>query len=121
MKRLCLSNMLIALLAGCASFTPKPLDPTAQQTAFESRRLDGPEMRQSFERNLGQEIAPWPPLSWDLATSPWRRSTSIPILEPPKPRSYSRKRASHRSAAGQIRRLGVSLQNNTDMPAGQSP
>lgn len=58
--------MLMALLAGCASYTPRPLDPGVQQSAFESRRLDAPELRQFFDRSLQHEVSPWPPQSWDL-------------------------------------------------------
>ncbi|MDA8127939.1 MAG: TolC family protein [Betaproteobacteria bacterium] len=66
MKRLPL--LLMVLLAGCASYVPKPLDPAAQARAFDARRLDGPDVRQFVERSLGHEVAPWPPKSWDLTT-----------------------------------------------------
>lgn len=63
-----LSITLLALLAGCASYVAKPLDPDAQQAAYESRRLDAPGVRQFFDRSLGHETAPWPPESWDLTS-----------------------------------------------------
>lgn len=56
------------LLVGCISFTAKPLDPVAQITAFESRRLDSPGVRNYIEHKLGHEITHWPPKSWDITT-----------------------------------------------------
>lgn len=58
--------MLLALLTGCASYTPKPLDPAVQESAFESRGLDSPDLRQFMEHSLGHELTPWPPKSWDI-------------------------------------------------------
>src|SRR5512135_2128788 len=45
--------LLMLLLAGCANYVPKPLDPAVQESAFESRRLDGAHVRQFIERSLG--------------------------------------------------------------------
>jgi len=67
MKRLSIACMVLWLV-GCASFTPKPLNPEARQMAFESRSLTSSGVHQFFERTLGYVIAPWPPKSWDLAT-----------------------------------------------------
>jgi len=34
--------------------------------AFESRSLDTPELKEFLEKNLGYEVSPWPPQSWDF-------------------------------------------------------
>lgn len=54
------------LLAGCASFQPRPIEPSTTAAAFEARTLDTPALKQFMEQNLYREITPWPPQSWDL-------------------------------------------------------
>ena len=59
-------------LIGCATYEPKPLEPEQSAAAFDSRRLDSPELRRFIERQLGHELDAWPPDSqppgWTLPT-----------------------------------------------------
>lgn len=119
MKRLSIS--LLLLLAGCASYTPKPLDPAVQQTAFESRRLDAPEVRQFVERSLGHEMAPWPPSSWDLTTLTLAAFHFHPDLGTAQAATLLAQAGITTAGARPNPTLGASLQNNTDTPASQSP
>ncbi|WP_346840086.1 TolC family protein [Microbulbifer sp. SAOS-129_SWC] len=58
---------LLLALAGCASYTPEPLDPAAQQAALQQRRLDDPGLHRYIRgTDAGGETAAWPPASWDL-------------------------------------------------------
>jgi cobalt-zinc-cadmium efflux system outer membrane protein len=52
-------------LAGCATYQPKPLAPTATASDFESRRLDDSGLRAYLETNLHRSLTPWPLKTWD--------------------------------------------------------
>ena len=53
--------LTFALLAGCATYEPKPLVPTETAAAFEKRSLESPELRAFMEKQLGHELKAWPP------------------------------------------------------------
>ena len=53
--------LTFALLAGCATYEPKPLVPTETAAAFEKRSLESPELRAFIEKQLGHELKAWPP------------------------------------------------------------
>lgn len=113
-----LSMMLLVLLAGCASFTPKPIDPAAQQTAYESRRLDDPEMRQFIERSVGHEIAPWPPKTWDITTLTLAALHFHPDLENAQAATLLAQARILTAGARPNPTLGVTLQNNASTTYG---
>lgn len=115
------SMVLLVLLAGCASFTPKPIDPAAQQMAYESRRLDGPEVRQFIERSVGHEIAPWPPKSWDITTLTLAAMHFHPDLENAQAATLLAQARILTAGARPNPTLSATLQNNASTPAGQSP
>ncbi len=58
--------LIIAVLAGCATFHNRPLAPKNTLAAFEARRLDSAKTRRVVEASLRQRIAPWPPRRWTL-------------------------------------------------------
>lgn len=116
-----LSILFLALLSGCASYTPKPLDPAAQQTAFESRRLDGPGVRQYIERSQGHEITPWPPKSWDITTLAPAAFFYHPELSVAHARLSVSESARVTAAEIPNPSMGISSQFNTDAPQGESP
>ena len=66
MIKICSLLVPFVLLAGCASFQPRPIEPSTTAAAFEARTLDTPALKQFMEQNLHREITPWPPQSWDL-------------------------------------------------------
>lgn len=113
-----LSMMLLVLLAGCASFTPEPIDPAAQQTAYESRRLDDPEMRQFIERSVGHEIAPWPPKTWDITTLTLAALHFHPDLENAQAATLLAQARILTAGARPNPTLGVTLQNNASTTYG---
>lgn len=113
--------MLMALLAGCASYTPKPLDPAVQESVFEARRLESQDVRQFFERSLGHEITPWPPKSWDITTLTLAALHFHPDLDTAQARRLLAEAGIVTAGARPNPAFGASLQNNTDTPAGQSP
>ncbi len=64
-------SLALALVAGCATYEPKPLVPEKSAAAFDARRLDAPELRQFLEQQLGHELKVWPlkhPQPWTLET-----------------------------------------------------
>ena len=58
--------LVLAVMAGCVTFQPKPLLPSQTAAAFEARTLDDPGLKAFLEGNLHREISPWQPKSWDL-------------------------------------------------------
>ncbi len=57
---------LLILSAGCAHFTPRPVELDREASAFEARSLHAPEVKSFIEKNLHKEISPWPPERWDF-------------------------------------------------------
>lgn len=55
-----------SLIFGCAHFHPKPISASQTASAFESRKLNDPELKKYLETNLRHEVKPWPPKSWNL-------------------------------------------------------
>lgn len=53
-------------MAGCATFRPEPISPAQIAQDFEARTLDNAGLKEFLKANLGREITPWPPKSWDL-------------------------------------------------------
>lgn len=119
MKRL--TAPLLLLLAGCASFTPKPIDPAAQQAALESRRLDAPEVRQFIERSLGHEITPWPPKTWNLTALTLAAYTFHPDLDRAQARRLVAEAALVTAGARPNPNFSASFQRSENPPAGTSP
>lgn len=119
MKRLSIACMVL-LLAGCASYTAKPINPDTQQTAVESRRLDAPDVRQFFERSLGHDTA-WPPKSWDLDTLTLAAFHYHPDLDRAQARRLAAEAAIVTAGGRPNPTAGVSFQRNMDAAAGQSP
>src|SRR5690349_1272520 len=57
---------IIALLAGCARFQPRPISPEAISVDFEARSLAGDGLHGFLETN--RIVAEWPVRRWDLNT-----------------------------------------------------
>ncbi len=53
------------ILAGCASYQPKPLDPALLTQRFEARSLGSTGLRICLEQQLGHALAAWPLSRWD--------------------------------------------------------
>lgn len=53
--------LVSAILAGCATYQPKPIDPAQLARRYEARSLTGAELRGYLERQLGHPLAQWPP------------------------------------------------------------
>lgn len=111
----------VLLLAGCASYTAKPIDPGAQQTALESRRLDTPEVGQFIQRASGQKIATWPPKAWNLDQLILAAFYFHPDLDRAQAQRLAAEAATITAGARPNPTGGVSIQRNMDAPAGQSP
>lgn len=109
------------LLAGCASYTAKPIDPDAQQTAIESRRLDAPEVDRFIERASGQKLAVWPPKTWDLDRLTLAAFYFHPDLDRAQAQRLAAEAATITAGARPNPTGNVSFERNTDAPAGQSP
>ncbi|MBN8765289.1 MAG: TolC family protein [Thiobacillus sp.] len=109
------------LVAGCASYTAKPIDPDAQQTALENRRLNSPAVSQFIQRASGKEIAAWPPKAWDLNLLTLAAFYFHPDLDRAQAQRLAAEAATITAGARPNPTGGVSFQRNMDAPAGQSP
>ena len=49
------------LVAGCTSFQAKPISETQSLSAFESRTLDDPGLKQYLDAHVPGPVLPWPP------------------------------------------------------------
>lgn len=59
--------LIIAVLAGCATFHNQPISPGNTLGVFDARRLDSAETHHAVEASLRHRVAPWPPRRWPLA------------------------------------------------------
>ncbi len=59
---------MLALLAGCARFQPRPISPAQTAARLESRTLDDAAFRAFLEKNLQRQFDAWPLKSWDFET-----------------------------------------------------
>jgi outer membrane protein, heavy metal efflux system len=67
-KKIFAALIVVVSLAGCASFTPKPLLPEKTAQEFEARSLSNLTLKQFVEKNMGRQVTPWPPEKWDMGT-----------------------------------------------------
>ena len=120
MKRLPIACLLL-LLAACVGYTARPINPGAQQTALESRRLDAPDVKQFFERTLGHGLTAWPPKSWDLDTLTLAAFHYHPDLDHAQAQRLLAEAAIVTAGGRPNPSAGVSFQRSENPPAGTSP
>lgn len=120
MNRLSTACMVL-LLAGCAGYTARPIDPGAQLTDLESRRLDAPDVKQFFERALGHKLAAWPPKSWGIDMLTLAADYFQPDIDVAHARSLLAQAGVITAGARQNPTTSASFEYNTDAPAGTSP
>jgi outer membrane protein, heavy metal efflux system len=60
--------LLVASLAGCTRFVPKPISPARNAAKLEARQLDDDGLKEFLEDNLGHSMERWPIESWDART-----------------------------------------------------
>lgn len=56
----------LLLIAGCVSYTARPIEPQANARALEQRTLESADVHQFVEHSLGHPVEPWPPSQWTL-------------------------------------------------------
>lgn len=67
MSRLLLAAAASAMLAACATYAPRPLDPGHSAAVFAARRLDDEDLRNAVARLTQHPVSSWPPAEWDRA------------------------------------------------------
>ena len=113
--------MLAALVAGCASYVPQPLDPAVLERALGARSLDALELRQFVERSYGHELPSWPPKAWNKSMLTLAALHFHPDLNAARARSQLAQAGVVTAGALPNPTMGVSLQRNAAASAGQSP
>jgi cobalt-zinc-cadmium efflux system outer membrane protein len=58
----------LVLLAGCARFHSRPIEPAQTAAALDARTLDDAHFRAFLEKNAGHGFEKWPLRSWDFET-----------------------------------------------------
>lgn len=111
----------LVLLAGCASFQPRPIDPSTTAAALEARTLDAPALRRFIERNLGHEVAPWQPQSWDMTLLTLAAFYYHPDMDVARAKWNMADAAVIIAGGHPNPDLGSSAQYNRDAPAAVSP
>lgn len=112
---------VVLALTGCASYSAKPIDPGAQQTALESRRLDAPDVRRFIERASGHEHAVWPPGIWDLNLLTLAAFYYHPDLDQAQARRLAAEAAIVTAGGRPNPSAGISVQRSENPPADASP
>ncbi len=58
--------VVTGLLTGCATYQPRPLEPSRSEATFRGRSLSDPGLRAFAEAHRGNRAGDWPPKAWDL-------------------------------------------------------
>src|SRR5713226_8047750 len=69
-RKVVLSLFVASILSGCAArrYQPVPIVSTQTASMLETRSLGDSGLHVFLEKNVGHEVTPWPPKTWDLAT-----------------------------------------------------
>jgi outer membrane protein TolC len=70
-----------AILAGCAAYQPKPIDPGQLAQRFEERSLSSDALHRYLEQQLGHPVARWPLPRWNRPMLTLAASYYSPLLE----------------------------------------
>jgi len=75
--------LLTLTLSGCAlrRYHAAPISPIATASRLKSRNLADPGLQHFLEKNLGHELSPWPPKTWDLSTLTLAGLYFSPVME----------------------------------------
>ena len=108
--RLLTPAVVAALLAGCATYQPAPLDPVASAQNFSTRRLDSEQLRAQVAELLPPAAGqPWPPAAWNRA-----ELLAVALSLNPKlaiARAQVEAAAAHQITAGQAPNPELTLQS----------
>lgn len=110
---------LAALLTGCASYNPKPLQPEASLAALDARRLDSAELLKALREHYPQQS--WPPSRWDLDSLTLAAGEMHPAIAQAQAEWQSAEAGVRVASARPNPQLGASGAHTTDAPAGQGP
>ncbi len=121
LKRHFSGALILLILAGCASFQSKPLDPSKTLSGFEARTLDNPDLKGFLENNLQKEIKPFPPKSWDFAMLTLVALYYYPGIEVARAQWLVTQAGITTAGSRPNPNLGTLFQYNTTPPIGVSP
>jgi len=101
--------LLLAVLGGCATYKPAPLDPQHNVEQFAARRLDEKELQTEVAHLLPQAAASWPPQQWDRGVL-----LAVALVRNPQlavARARVQASVAHEVTAGQILNPDLTLQS----------
>ena len=121
LTKIAVSCSLASLLAGCASFQPKPISPSDTVAALEARTLDNLGLRDFIRQNRAQDAAAWPPNSWDLTLLALAAFYYHPDLDVARARWGVAEAGSVTAGMLPNPSMGVSAQHNASAGSSVSP
>lgn len=110
---------VIALLAGCASYHPKPLQPEASLAALDERRLDNADLLAALREHHPQQT--WPPTRWDLNSLTLAAAEIHPAIAQAQVEWQAAEAGVRIADARPNPQVGASGEHTTNAPAGQGP
>ncbi len=111
----------IITLSGCASFSPRPLEPSQKASEFESRTLDSRELKRFLEENLKHEIKEWPVKKWDLDELTFAAVYFSPDMDVARARWGVAEAGIKSAGARPNPSVGYTTQYDAHSPAGLTP
>ena len=64
-KNITFASLICLVLAGCATYQPRPITPAKLTATFEARSLTSDELHAYFVKQWGGDAPAWPPQRWD--------------------------------------------------------
>jgi len=109
------------LLTGCATYQPRPLEPSRSETTFRSRSLWDPGLRAFAEAHRGDLAGAWPPQAWDLESLVLVAFYYHPALEVARARVSVAEAGIRTAGARPNPRIGLAPTYNASALSGISP
>jgi cobalt-zinc-cadmium efflux system outer membrane protein len=64
-KNIIFGGLICLVLAGCATYQPRPITPATLASTFEARSLTSDELHAYFVQQWGNNVPSWPPQRWN--------------------------------------------------------
>ena len=114
---------LAALTAGCTTqqYQDRPLAPAESLSGYEARTLDSADLKDFLQHNLKQEVASWPPASWNLDLLTLAAFYYHPDLDVARAKWGVAKAGIITAAQRPNPQLGAGAEYNFDAQSGDSP
>jgi outer membrane protein TolC len=111
----------LGLLTGCVHYQPRPISAENTATALTARSLHDEGLHHYLTENLGRELSPWPPETWNFESLSWVAFYYQPSLEVARAQWAVARSAVKTAAERPNPTLSLIPGYDTSAPAGTSP